>query len=815
MTATNDVGIDIDQLVRELSLAEKCEMVHGADAWTISGCARLGVPDWTVSDGPVGVRGRGNTPGLVLPGPSAMAATWDVALVEALGAAIGDEARDREIDVVLAPTVNLHRSPRGGRHFEAFSEDPELTARMAVAYIRGVQSRGVAACIKHLVANDQEHERFTIDAHVDERTLREVYLRPFEAAVAEADVRAVMAAYNFVNGQHACAQHDVIVEVLKGAWAFDGIVMSDWNAMKDTTGPALNGVDLEMPGPGRWWGGGALLAAIERGAVPEDAIDDKVRRILGLLEWRGRIPSEPRTVVEQSVDRPEHRALARRAAADGMVLIENDGVLPLSTPQSLALIGPGAASTAILGGGSALLEPHRRTSLLEAFTQRWPGTLTHAPGVDLRRGADTLPNEWIGEDGVLVELFDGRTFEAAPFASTRRASAYNVWWDEAYPAGHDAISLRATFALVPRASGPHRLVGKGYGSARLFVDGVEVADSAVGGFPAGFGFTGCSTVLDVEAGRPVTVVLEVIQPEDNTYPAAMFDVGVAPVDQSAGIDAAVAVAAAADVAIVVVGSSDEWESEGEDRASIDLPAGQSDLVARVAGANSNTVVVLNCGAPMLLPWIDDVAAVLLAWYPGQEGADAIVDVLTGVADPGGRMPTTWARAERDTPSFLHYPGEAGVVRYGEELYVGHRWYDARGIEPLVPFGHGRSYTTFEWGEPTVTGRGTECTVAVPVTNVGDRSGADVVQVYVGGPVGAVRRPVKQLAGFAKVRLDPGETETAVVDLGPSAFRRWDVATSTWVIDPGRYSVSVAASAVDVRSEAEIEVEPEPAAARKI
>jgi beta-glucosidase len=796
VTTTTEAAID--QLVAQLTLEEKCEMLHGADAWTIRGCARLGVPDWTVSDGPVGVRGRGNTPGLVLPGPSAMAATWDVALIEALGGALGQEARDREVDVVLAPTVNLHRSPRGGRHFEAFSEDPELTARMAVAYIRGVQSEGVGACIKHLVANDQEHERTTIDVHVDERTLREVYLRPFEAAIAEADVRAVMAAYNFVNGQHACAQHHVIVEVVKGAWGFAGVVMSDWNAMKDTVGPATNGLDLEMPGPGRWWGDGALLAAVERGDVPEPTIDDKVRRILRLLEWRRRIPSASRAAVEQSVDRPEHRALARRAAADGMVLVKNDRVLPLTTPSSLALIGPGAASTAILGGGSALLDPHPHSTLLEALTERWPGPLTHAPGVDLQRSADTVPDEWI-DDGVVVELFDGCTFDDRPFATARRARAHNVWWDDTYPEDHDAVSLRATMTLVPPASGPHRLVGKAYGRARLLVDGVEVADSDVGGFPAGFGFTGCSTVLDLDQGAPITVVLEAVQPLGNTYPAAMFDVGVAEVDVTGGIDAAVRAAAAADVAVVVVGSNDEWESEGGDRSSLELPADQSELVARVAVANPTTIVVLNCGAPMLLPWFDDVAAVLLAWYPGQEGAAAIVDVLTGAAEPGGRMPTTWARAERDTPSFLHYPGEAGVVRYGEELHVGHRWYDARGIEPLIPFGHGGSYTTFEWGDPVVSGEGTDRIVEVPVTNVGDRAGSDVVQVYVRAPVGPVRRPPKQLAGFAKVRLGPGETATARLELGRPAFRRWDVATASWVVDRGRYEVLVAASAADIRS----------------
>jgi beta-glucosidase len=304
----------------------------------------------------------------------------------------------------------------------------------------------------------------------------------------------------------------------------------------------------------------------------------------------------------------------------------------------------------------------------------------------------------------------------------------------------------------------------------------------------------------------VEVVLEAVQPVDNTYPAALVDVGVAAVDLSVSLDEAAAAAAAADVAVVVVGSNDEWESEGSDRRDLELPAGQSDLVRRAVAANPNTVVVLNCGAPMLLPWLDDVPAALLAWYPGQEGAEAIVDVLVGEAEPGGRMPTTWARHERDTPSFLHYPGEAGVVRYGEELFVGHRWYDARGIEPLVPFGHGGSYTTFEWGTAKVTGQGTDLVVEVDVTNVGARAGSDVVQVYVGFPDATVPRPRKQLAGFAKVHLQPGQHGAARIDLDDVAFRRWDLATAGWTVDPGSYDLLIAASAADVRETVRVRIE---------
>ena len=733
--------------------------------------------------------------GLVVPGASALAATWDVALVEAVGAALGDEANDRHVDVLLGPTVNLHRSPRAGRHFESFSEDPELSARMALAYITGVQSRGVAACVKHFVANDQENERMTIDVQVDERTLREVYLRPFEAAVEEAGTRTVMAAYNFVNGHHACAQPHTLQGILKGEWAFDGIVISDWGAMKETVAPAVNGLDVEMPGPGLWWGHGRLRDAVESGQVDVDALDDKVRRILGLLAWRGRLPGETVTAEPVEAERPEHRALARRAASDGMVLVKNDAVLPLVPGSSIALIGPGAASTALLGGGSASLIPYRSTNVFDSLIPRWDAEVTHVAGIDLERGAPTIPIGWL-PDGAAVSFFAGDGFDSEPVDERTVERIGNVWLGDDYP-GEGAMSVRLAFTMVPDVSGPARVVAAGLGRLRLFVDDALVADNEVGSFSLGLGNQAGAGALRIEAGQRYQVVLENRPIPGFSMPVAMIDVGVSVQDGAAAegrLAEAVAAAAAADVAVVVVGSTDQWESEGHDRQSLHLPLEQDELVRRVAAANPRTVVVLNCGAPMLLPWLDDVPGLLLAWYPGQEGGEAIVDVLVGDAEPAGRMPTTWARAERDTPSYLHYPGEAGVVRYGEELFVGHRWYDARGIEPLIPFGHGGSYTSFEWGQPEVVGTGTDVTVEVPVANVGERAGCEVVQVYVGASDPKVVRPTKELAGFAKVPLESGESATAVVRLDARAFARWDVSAAAWVLDRGQYEIVVAQSA---------------------
>jgi beta-glucosidase len=708
----------VDELVAELTLGEKCAMVSGSDAWSIPGCERLGIPAWRVSDGPVGVRGRAMIPSLLLPSPSAMAATSDVDLVEAL---------------------------------------------------------------------------------VDERTLREVYLRPFEAAVTETNGRAVMAAYNFVNGEHACSSVELLHDVLKREWGFDGIVVSDWGAMKETVAPARAGLDVEMPGPAQWWGDGELEAAVRTGIVDEAMVDDKVRRILSFLAWRGRLPGATTTDDERSVDREEHRALVRRAAAEGMVLLRNDGLLPLDPAQSVALIGAGAAETALQGGGSAGLLPHASTTLAEALAERWDAPVTVAPGVRLRRSVPSVPESWIGTDGVTVELYEGIGFAGEPVRVEHHATTNQVWYGDLCPPGIRTLSVRMHFSLTPVCNGVHRIMGVALHRARLFVDG-ELVVTNDDGFRAGLGRTCGSTELMLVGGRPYDVVLESTPPAADGMTVAVVDVGIEEVGGSREemLVEAERAAAAAEVAVVVVGSTHEWESEGQDRADLALPAGQDELVRRVVAANPRTVAVLNCGAPTLLPWLDEVPAALLVWYPGQEGGEAIVDVLLGDAEPCGRMPTTWPRAERDTPSFLHYPGEAGVVRYGEELHVGYRWYDARGIEPRVAFGHGGSYTNFEWGDPSVDARGADVVVEVPVQNVGSRRGSDVVQVYVAQRAPVALRPPKQLAGLAKVHLDPGQMAVARVVVLERAFSRWDVTAHGWVVDPGTYELVLAASAADER-----------------
>jgi len=792
----------VEALLAELTLDEKAALCHGRDLWTISGCERVGIPDWTVSDGPIGIRGRGTTPTACFPSASAIAATFDLEVVEALGGAIGEEARAKNVQLALGPTVNLHRHPVTGRHFECYSEDPELTARVAVAYIRGLQATGVGACIKHYVANDQEHERFTISADVDERTLRELYLRPFEAAVAEADVRSVMGAYNFVNGIQACAHAELLQGVLKGEWGFDGVVVSDWTALKEGVGPGRNGLDLEMPGPGAFFGEGRLAGLVRAGEVPEAEVDDKVRRILGFLEWCGALDGTEATEAEH--DTPASRAVARRAAVASMVLLTNDGTLPLDPAGlgTLAVIGPNAADTAALGGGSATVNPYRTVNVLDGLTERLAGQveIVHEPGNSIRRAVPRIEFDDLTEERFTVEVLVGDR-AGEPVAVLDRRSSQDLLAGDSWPGADDqVVTLRGRGTFVAPAAGTWRLAGGGLHHVRLWVDDDPLAaepdadNQAPGSVNAGLGNHAGITERRLEAGQPVLLTFEYEVPPGGGLAFWTMSAGLLGDDvearEAAALDAAVAAAAAVDVAVVVVGSNDEWESEGGDRADLDLPGDQDELVRRVAAVNPRTVVVLNSGSPMLLPWVDDVAAVVAAWYPGQEGGHAVADVLVGDEDPGGRMPTTWPRRLEDTPAHAWYPGTDGHAAYGEGLLLGHRWYETKGIAPQWWFGHGGSYTTFAWEVLDVTAEA----AVVRVTNTGDRDGVEVVQAYVGRPDHLADEPPVVLAGFAKVALAPGAAEDVTVALSPAAFRRWDVEAHDWTVDPGDRVVRIARSA---------------------
>jgi beta-glucosidase len=761
----------IHERLAALSLEQKVRLLTGADFWALHAEPAIGLRRLVTSDGPAGVRGERwdeREPSANVPSPTLLAATWDEARIERLGRLLASEARRKGVDVVLAPMVNLHRTPYGGRHFESFSEDPVLTARIGAAYVRGLQEEGVAATVKHFVANDSETERFTLHARIAERPLRELYIAPFEAIVRETGAWTVMAAYNGVNGA-TMTESPLLQDVLHDEWEWDGLVMSDWMATRSTEASANAALDLAMPGPDGPWGD-ALVTAVREGRVPAQAIDEKVLRLLRLAGRVGALEGVEPVASATPWSDEEIAAELRTTAAAGFVLARNDGTLPLEGRPKLAVLGPSAAVARTLGGGSATVFPPYTVSPLEGLTGAGLD-VTYAPGVRAHTRIPPAAPELL-PDGVHVRFLDAEGRELG--AEHRRGSAFT--WLGALPAGTAAIELRAT--LRPTAAGEHVVGSTGVGHHTLMLDGERLYSTRVDPTPGAD--PGEAVLRPPQHGVPVRLHGEtelVLRYErDPGSPLAAVHINVDPPfgDAEEELERAAALAHEADVAVVVVGTNEEVECEGVDRDSLALPGRQDELVARVAAANPRTVVVVNAGAPVLLPWADEVAAILLAWFPGQEFGNALADVLTGVLEPGGRLPTTWPASEEGLPSTRPVDG---VLGYDEGLFVGYRAYERDRRAPLFPFGHGLGYTRWEYlavepGEGHVT---------VRLRNAGLRCGREVVQVYASKPGSAVERPARWLAGFAVAEADPGEVVAVDVKIEPRAAAHWD---GGWTVEPG-------------------------------
>lgn len=838
-------------LLAALTFDEKVELVTGADVWSTRANARLGIPSMTVTDGPNGARGGGlmgtGTPTACIPAGSVLGATWDPELCRQLGELLGDETRAKGCHVLLAPTINLHRNMLGGRNFECLSEDPLLTGLLAAELIAGVQSKGVATTPKHFVGNDSEFERNTIDVQIDERTLREVYLVPFEHAVKDGGTWGLMGSYNRLNGTFAAEHHWLLTSVLRDEWGFDGLVVSDWFALRSTAPSVRGGTSLEMPGPGIYYGD-KLLAARAAGDLSETDLDGAVADVLRLAERTGAFEGLGGED-EKSLDRPQDRALARRAASAGTVLLRNNGVLPLQTDSisSLAVIGPNAINAKIMGGGSATVRAYRKTSPLDALQDRLGSSvdISFAPGCDIDRSVRAIGAP-ILDGSMTVEFFNGHvlatdnnnisvsrnsmendTETGEPVATTSVDSASLVFFGEpAAGVNPKAYSARAAGSFTTEVTGLHLFSMVQSGRARVLVDGEVIIDGTVGDFGKSEEFFSMASdeitaELHFEANTTHELVIEYSSRDGVLLLGCRL--GVVTKSERDLLGEAEQLAASADAAVVVVGTNDDWETEGRDRDLFALPGDQPELIRRVAAANPNTVVVLNTGGPHQLDWLDDPAAVLSVGFGGQEMGDALVDVLIGEADPGGRMNTTIPAVLEQSPSFLNYPGENSVVRYGENLFIGHRWYDARRLEPAVPFGFGLSYASFEWTAPRVSGGTTTkvespVIVEVDVTNTSNRSGSEVVQLYVEPSPAILQRPVRELKGFAKVHLEAGQTVTARIELDRRAFAYYDVGDQFfdnapfagpvpaagqarhtepgWYVEPGSYQLVVARSSVD-------------------
>lgn len=807
----------------QLTRGEKVALLAGADTWRVAPIERLGIAGLVMSDGPTGVRGGSFVTGrsASFPAGVALAATWDPALVAEVGRALGREARDRGVHVLLAPTVNLHRHPLGGRNFECFSEDPELTSQLACAYIAGVQSEGVACCVKHLVGNESEYQRRTISSEIDEAVLRELYLRPFEDAVL-AGVWSTMASYNRLNGTHTSEHPWLLTELLRDEWGFDGVVVSDWWATHSTSAALAAGLDIEMPGPTRYRGQ-AVLDALRDGRLDEADLDRAARRVLRLIDrtagtgTQGAVPGAPADVAR----------LIRTAGARGMVLLQNRAALPLvaSELRTVAVIGPLADAEQFQGGGSTQVSPPRISRILPSLRD----ALGPAVQVTFERGC-LLP-DWPqplgppllrtqdGDDGAILEYRLAASPDAAPFA-VDHPRALQLTWLGQMAAGHanDELLVRACGVIHPADDGPHQIAVAATGPVRVLIDGDKLPEPEPGppatpGADPPSASSGKRLVADLSAGQAAELVVEFTPAPGSAH--ARLQVGLVPPgstglagpDDAGLLDRAVAAAAAADAVLVVAGSPAGWETEGRDRPAMALPGAQDELIAAVCAANPRTVVALNAGAPCSMPWAGQAGAILQVWFPGQEIGAALADVVTGAVNPSGKLPTTFPAGLDGLPVAPYYPGADGRVEYAERFAVGYRRLAGTDGEPGPPphfaFGHGLSYSSFELGAPEVRrlGGGPEpgWEITVPVTNTAGPAGREVVQVY--AMSARPDRPALELKGFAAVDAGPGETVRARITVARRRLRRWGPAG--WEFPAGPVKVRIGTSSADLPLEAEL------------
>ncbi|MFZ1144435.1 MAG: glycoside hydrolase family 3 C-terminal domain-containing protein [Bryobacteraceae bacterium] len=816
----SDTEKRVSDILKRMTTEEKIDLIGGVDGFYIRAIPRLGLPKLKTSDGPMGARNDG--PATTMAGGIALAATWNPALAERVGGAIAADARARGVHFMLGPGVNIYVAPMNGRNFEYFGEDPFLGGRIAVSYIEGMQKLGVSATIKHFMGNNSEFDRHNVDAIIDERAMREIYLPIFEAAVKRAHAGAVMDSYNLTNGQRLTESSRLNTEIAKQTWGFDGIMMSDWWATYDGVAAANGGLDLEMPA-GDHMNRATLLPAIEKGQVSMATIDDKVRRILRVAVRFGWLDREQTdlTIPRYSFTGAQ---VALQAARESMVLLKNEGnLLPIDagTDKTIALIGPGAYPAVPNAGGSAGVKPFAAVSFLEGLTDKLGAraNVLWNPGLP-DRGRIANSTEFTteaggGEAGLKMEIFANQDLSGAP-SETRIARHINVapafaMADLATGADfaallshpHKATSMRWSGYYTAKTAGVYEVFAESptdaVGGYRLYLDGKPILD----GWTVRKAMVDQAT-LDLAAG-PHQVVFEKYQGGFNFH-GDVVRVGIAP--QASLVDpVAKAMAAKADVVVLAVGFNDSNESEGGDR-TFQLPIGQDELIREISAINKKTVVVITAGGGVdVHGWLDRVPGLIYAWYPGQAGGTALAEILLGDVNPSGRLPISIEKRWEDNPAHDSYypdPGTRRVV-YRNGVFVGYRGYEHNGVTPAFAFGQGLSYTTFRYGKLAIKPGAKDgmYEVTFEVTNTGKRAGAEVAQLYIGDSHASVPRPPKELKGFAKVELKPGETKQVSIALEPRAFTYYDVKGKLWRADPGEFDVLVGRSSATIELKGKI------------
>ena len=744
-------------------------------------------------------------------------------MIQRGGVLQGEEAIAKGAHVILGPTVNMQRSPLGGRGFESYSEDPVLAGNMGAATINGIQSTGVAATIKHYVCNDQEDQRMSVDSIITERALREIYLMPFQIAQRDSKPLAYMTGYNLVNGTHCSENPKLLQDVLRDEWGFDGLIMSDWYGTYSTTESIKAGLDLEMPGPTRIRGE-LVNQALGCGKLLPHHLDNRVREVLKLIK-RVLPLGIPEDAEEKTRDTPETAALLREIAAEGIVLMKNEGnVLPFKPEKTTAVIGPNAAIAAYCGGGSAALLPYYAVSPLEGIKKQ-RSDVKYELGAPGWKKLPYLSHKTKKKDG--KQGLDMTVYLEPPTAKDRKPvdqlnvpSSNVILNDYKHPQiTEDLFYVDFDGTFTPEETAEYEFSCSVAGTAKIFIDGQLVVDNATKQTP-GDSFFGTGTREEVssiklEKDRTYKILIEFA-----TLPSMTFKVPGVTAFGYGGIRMgcerkiviedeiarAVAVAKQVDQVVLCAGLNSDWESEGYDRDHMDLPPGSDDLIRAVVAANPNTTVVIQSGTPVTMPWLKDVPSILQAWYGGNETGNAIADVVFGKTNPSGKLPLSFPLRNEDNPAFLNYKSEHNRVLYGEDVYMGYRFYEMTKKDVAFPFGHGLSYTSFDIADLSVDVSGDEVTVSTKVTNTGSVDGAQVVQVYVSEEAPKINRPPKELKGFTKVFVKVGESVTATVKFSKKyATSYWDEGREEWVSTKGKYTVHVGDSSQNTPLKSEIEV----------
>ena len=806
-----------EDILQQMTTNEKISLLSGKGVYNTQNIDRLGLSQLELWDGPNGVRSNSNEQATAFPVGISMGATWNVELINELGIALGKESRAFGVEVLLGPTMNIIRTPLNGRTFETFSEDPYFNGEMASAYINGLQSEHVGSSVKHYIANNQEIRRMDVSANISERALREIYLPAYEKVISKSQPYTFMAAYNKINGVHATEQKYIMNDILRKEFGFEGVLLSDWGGVKSTVPSLKASLDLEMPGPGKYYEK-PLRKALKKGLVKETEIDNAALRMIKLILKTSMVKSYNKSDVMV-----ENKRIAKKVAEESIVLLKNENsILPLNSNsiQTLAVIGPNANRSVIQGGGSARVTPAYSITPLQGIIEnaamnnievQYEKGVENHPSVPLMEKISLRTTKDSKEKGLKAEYYRSYNFSGTPYKkeTDEELRIFGILDQDIFG------SVLWTGEFIAEKNGKYRFSSNpGLGKARIYIDGKKISLNEKG--PPVFGGVLPSAKIGsifLKAGSyPIRIeysakpnfllsfILKIVMPamSDMLNKFRFLEIGCRLPEPD--ISNAVTLARNTDAVIIVVGSADNYETEGDDRPSMKLTGKQDKLIESILNVNDNTVVVMNTGSPIEMPWVSSCPAILQVWLPGQEGGNAISNILFGNVNPSGKLPVTFPIALEDNPSYKYYPGN-DEVEYSEGIYVGYRYYDTKNVAPLFPFGHGLSYTKFEYSNfncPIEVSSLKNVELKFIIKNVGKTQGQEVVQCYVRDVESRLERPIKELKAFYKLNLLPGESKTVNLSLDNTSFSFFDDQINKWIVEPGKFEIMIGSSSKDIR-----------------